>query len=234
MALSSFARVGKKVMSALAAGGICMAAPAMASDGLSGFYVGASGGIQDRSRSAESDIIWTDWKSGNVFSAHGGYRFNNRFRMDLEWARFKNDADELSGGVTPEGFQLVGPASGNAVLNTVFINANVDFEITPKWTVSLGGGFGRMKSDVNNLTNNLIQGAGFIFDGSGEKWINTWQVKAGVAYSFSDNFQVFGQYRHVDAGELNFTFHLPNGLIFPAGQKETKIDAGEIGLRYFF
>jgi opacity protein-like surface antigen len=221
-------------VAALCAVGSLASGPVLAEVDMSGFYMGATAGFQDRSRSAESDIIWTDWESGSVFSAHGGYRFNNRFRMDLEWARFKNDADVVSGGVTPDGFQLVAPGSGDAVLNTVFINANVDFEITPKWTLTLGGGVGRMKSELNNLTNDLIEGGGFIFDGTSEDWINTWQFKAGVGYRVTDNFEIFGMYRHVDAGKLEFVFHLPNGITFPAAPKETKIDSGEIGFRYFF
>lgn len=193
-----------------------------------GIYIGASGGVQDRGRAAESDIIWTDWKSGSSFSGLVGYRFDNRWRIDGEFTRFKNNAETLSGGVG-----LVAPASGNAVLHGAFLNGNVDFEIQPRWTLSFGVGVGRMKSYVHNLTNSTISQVPLIFDGDSEKWVDAWQFKTDLSYGVTDKLQVFAMYRHVDAGELNFMFNTAIGP-FPAGPKETVYNSGEIGLRYSF
>lgn len=194
----------------------------------SGMYLGVSGGLQERTRSAESAIIWTDWDSGSAFSGLAGYRFDKRWRVDAEFTRFKNDADVLSGGVG-----LVAPASGNAVLHGVFVNANVDFEIQPRWTLSFALGAGRMKSYVHDLTNSIISGVPLVFDGNSKKWVNAWQFKTDLSYGLTDNLQLFAMYRHVDAAELNFLFNTAIGP-FPAGPKDTVYNSGELGLRYSF
>jgi len=200
-----------------------------------GFYVGLSGGAQSRSPSAESEYIWTRWEDGTVFSALAGYRVNQHFRIDGEFTRFNNDADTLNGGLLPDGVtQLIAPASGSAELDGWFINGTLDFEPHPRWTLSLGLGFGQMTSDVHNLTNSTISQFGFVFDGESEDWVNAWQFKTDLSYGVTDNLQVFLQYRHVDADQFNFVFHPPNGLTFHAGPKETIYDTGEIGLRYSF
>jgi opacity protein-like surface antigen len=192
-------------------------------------YVSVSGGWQTRDRAAESAVVWTDWKNGYDFNLSAGLKLYKLFRVDFEWSQLRNDAKTLSGDENG-GF----PASGSATLNAYTLNAYVDYAI-PNTPIEIFGGlgYGTFRSELSDLTNNVISPFGFIFTGT-STYAPVWQARLGLTYNVNDNFQIFAAYRYFDGDKIKFTFNLPNGIEFHAGPQESVIQSGEIGLRYLF
>jgi opacity protein-like surface antigen len=193
-------------------------------------YVAASGGWHSRNRSAESDVIWADWDNGYNYNLAAGLKLFQRFRIDAEWSWLTNDAKTTSGGAG-----LDGPATGGtADLTAYTINAYVDYPI-PSTPIEIYGGvgYGTFRSKLSDLTNAKISPFGFIFTGT-SAYAPVFQARAGLTYSFNENFQLYAGYRYFNGEKLKFHFNLPNGTEFDAAPKDTTINSGEIGLRYIF
>ncbi|MDG4596833.1 MAG: outer membrane beta-barrel protein [Candidatus Contendobacter sp.] len=193
-------------------------------------YVSATVGWQTRNRSAESDVIWTDWDNGYNYNLAAGLKLFQHFRIDVEWSWLTNDAKTTSGG--PD---LDGPATGGtADLTAYTLNVYYDYLI-PNTPVELyaGVGYGTYRSKLSGLTNAKISPFGFVFSGT-SAYAAVFQARAGLTYHFNDNFQLYAGYRYFNGDKLKFHFNLPNGIEFDAAPKDTTMNSGEIGLRYLF
>lgn len=201
-----------------------------------GWYVSAAGGIQDRNRSREDFLTFIDWDDhGWQFHGAVGHRFNENFRVEIESGVMENDVDILSadGG----GFQLIAEGSGSATVATLMMNIYLEYpvDITDDFTLVpyVGGGFGGLKSYLDDATNETVEPFGFVFQGDSHVALAT-QLIAGVSYPITEHLEVFAHYRYLNSDQLFFFIEdVPSPPAF-VGPTDSEWNGGEFGIRWTF
>ncbi|GEM_PF-5540721 len=202
-----------------------------------GWYLSVAGGIQDRNRSREDFLTFIDWEDhGWQFHSAVGHRFNENFRLEIESGLMENDVDTLSandGG----GGQLIAPGSGSALVATLMMNLYLEYpvDITDEFTLVpyVGGGFGGLKSYLDDATNETVEPFGFVFQGDSKVALAT-QLIAGISYPITEHLEVFAHYRYVNADKLFFFIEdVPTPPAY-VGPTDSEWNGGEFGIRWTF
>ncbi|MBI1211687.1 MAG: outer membrane beta-barrel protein [Alphaproteobacteria bacterium] len=184
--------------------------PAQADGVRNGWYVGGSIGanwLQDVSPlTFSSDHLNTDFDTGWAMTAAVGYRCLGGFRGELELAYRKNDVNsiyEAPNSSSPIHHTHVG---GDATQFSVMANAAYDWQVAPRWAVSVGGGLGIVQADFDS------SGSGIrLVRDAEDDWTFAWQLIGGLAYSVTDNTDAFVEYRYF-ANDTHDVVTYPNGI----------------------
>ncbi len=164
------------------------------------FYLDGSAALQWRQPAADPAGV-TTFDPGFMVSAAGGVRFG-AFRIEGEYNRFNNTNDTLRVTALPPPFNGPRPATGNIDVNTFFVNAAYDFDLSRfglGWPVKpfLSAGFGGLQSDIHSLSNDIVVVNGAFIVNSTSNWIPVWQIKVGAAIPVTDRLDLFADYRYV-------------------------------------
>jgi opacity protein-like surface antigen len=216
----------KRLLLASAALTIMGAANALADDG--SWYVGAGVGanwVNDESvDTAFGATVDAEFDTGWAVIGDVGYRWwDSNFRLALELGYRSNDADTIafSGGPPVAG------ASGELTQFSAMVNMLFDFPLGEDAVLTLGGGLGGATADYEAG----IAGVTFVADGDDGLQL-AYQGIAGLAFSISDDVEIFGEYRY-------FANHAHDVVTFPGGlplDDEADFDnhTATVGLRFFF
>jgi len=186
------------------------AAPACADERQSGWYVGASLGVnwlQDTNpKTFTGDALNTGFDTGWALTANVGYRFMGNLRGELELGYRDNNVGsiyEAPNGITPIHHSHVG---GDVTEFSVMANALYDVRVVQNWTFSFGGGIGVVESDFD-----ASGSGGQLIRDADDDWQFAWQLIGGIGYSVSTNMDAFVEYRYF-ADQDHDVITYPNGL----------------------
>jgi opacity protein-like surface antigen len=177
------------------------------------FYLDGSFAAQWR-QPASDPAGTTTFDPGFMASVAAGARFGafgfGAFRVEGEYNHFNNTNDTLLVTALPPPYNRPLPALGNIDVNTFFLNAAYDFDLSRfglGWPVKpfLSAGYGGLQSDIHSLANNVTVVNGAFIVNSTSDWIPVWQVKVGAAIPITDRLDLFADYRYVrGVNHLNF------------------------------
>ena len=132
---------------------------------------------------------------GGVFTIAGGYRFNDRFRADVEFGYQVNDVDNLT--ISFLGLSASANASGDVTTLSFMANGYFDVpfgnpELKPY--IGAGIGFANVEADVTVLgVNSTSDDTAFAY-----------QLSAGIRYKLGENVDLRAGYRMMGTAELDF------------------------------
>lgn len=153
----------------------------------------------------------------NANLAFGRYLDDIRvFRLELEGLYTRADVDNF-GGVTSTG------TLSNAGL---MFNGYYDIRTNSSWTPYFGGGLGYSRVTMDKLAT----GGVVLIDDHDDAF--SWQVKAGVAYEFSESLVLEANYRYY--GTDNLTFDPPAGGTTKTTAEGTRSHNAAVELRFHF
>jgi opacity protein-like surface antigen len=189
------------------------------------WYAGLSAGgnaMQDETAiTAFSGTISTSFDTGWALSAQVGYRFENGFRTELEFAYRKNDVDSV------DYFGPVTDASGDVSQTSLIANVLYDIHLTDDLSLSLGAGAGLAGASIN------VEGLGgpLVVD-KGDGWGFAWQLIGGVNWSLSPDTELYAEYHYMRNDRHDVT-------TFPAGfPRDTGMNlensSAMLGVRFAF
>jgi outer membrane protein OmpA-like peptidoglycan-associated protein len=149
-----------------------------------------------------------------------GYAFENNLRAELEVGYRRNNFDRLT-QIFP--ITTAVPAAGSLSEFSLMANLLYDFHLGDKLTVSVGGGIG---ADRANLDVGLLA-----FDD--DEWLLAYQGIAGISYAIGSRTQLFVNYRylHVDAPEYTAAL-APNTVQHTAFLSDLSKHTATFGLRF--
>ncbi|MDX1431755.1 MAG: outer membrane beta-barrel protein [Gammaproteobacteria bacterium] len=152
--------------------------------------------------------------SGAGYGAVG--RVFDSFRAEAEVFVSVNEFDKLQGGGLSVG------ASGNVQTIAFMANGYYDFSTGSKWRPYIGGGIGVASVAVNDLE---AQG---ILIADDDDTVFAYQLKAGVAYQFTERWEGTLGYRYFGSDDGDFVDS--SGAAFTSDGLELHVV--EIGARY--
>lgn len=194
---------------------------------------------------AGNAVTWdTDLDRGDSYSLAFGMRFDN-FRVELEYAASSTDIDShenvvaaglalgaldagvlISGNVGDLGVtvaDLVAAGEGEVEVQSWFINGYYDFRNDTNWVPFVGVGIGNAEIDVSYEPSNVA-----ILDDDDS--VFAYQLMAGVAYQFNDQFAITASLRYRDYEEATL-----DATLLPA-EFDIELDemVYDLGIRYEF
>jgi OmpA-OmpF porin, OOP family len=209
----------KRLLLASAALTILGAGNALADDG--SWYIGAGvgGNWADGDVSAPTVAPFSnfdvEFDTGWAIMGDVGYRwYDSNFRLAAELAYRSNDIDSITHGTHTH------PAGEDLTQFSLMVNMLFDFPIGEGAVLTLGGGLGAATAAIE---------AGTTMTDGDEDLAFAYQGIAGLAFSVSDNVELFGEYRY-------FANHKQDVTVFTSFAEEGDFDnhTATIGLRFFF
>ena len=188
-----------------------------------GWYIGVSGGLQNRERAGESVGTFFLFNTGYALNGFIGYRLGN-VRLEGEIAKFNNPLRFLSnGGVGSAGVS-------NVTLRAYMANLSYDIPLKDSPIKPyVSGGIGFFQSTLNGVSSELLINNPQAF--GGPQVINTtsdqpfaYQLKGGVSYVINPKTDVFIGYRYFHGGTL--TLNTQFGTLKPSGGAVHNIEVG--------
>jgi opacity protein-like surface antigen len=199
-----------------------------------GIYVTFYGVPIQRREFAQDFIGRATFETGSGLGAAVGYRYRD-FRFDAEYSYFRNDFNELSFFVP--GTTTVAPnqpeRSPDAFVNgrAIMFNLYYDIPISQRFRPYIGGGIGFYEAFINDLSPPGF--GGFVANGKSPNRF-AFQLRAGISYAITPNFDIFTGYRYFKGERFEYTIEnsgTPPLVLRPNGLKS---NSWEIGLRYTF
>ena len=205
-----------------------LSVPALADD--PGWYLGIAAGYDiaqpvtvaefDKATPLSKDFARLDYKNSAIYLASGGYKFGSGVRVEVEFGFDEHDAKQF---VLSDGDILT--AHGGTSTASALLNAAYDFDLGSGWGASLGGGLGAgmVNEYVHSGPSKLIGGTASGFE---------WQGIAGLFYQFTDNFQIFADYRYRSV-DVAHQFTEPSDPAFAIRVYQQHEHVGLLGIRWF-
>ena len=166
------------------------------------FYASVSGGFVNNFSSdvfsPNTDPEELNFSDGYALNASLGYIYKV-IRIEGEIFQSINDIVSVNSGPITIDF------SGKVEVLGLFLNVFWDYKTVSKWTPYIGGGFGKAKVYMNNITNNE---ADFTIVDEKDS-VFALQVLLGATYSVSNNLMFKADYRYLDVNDVSYT-----GLLF--------------------
>lgn len=172
---------------------------------------------------AGTPVGWTtELDDGIALSGEIGVKFDNGFRVGLEYAYTESDVNthrgvfagdtviddldvsvltgdaELTGATVG---QIVGDGQGSINNNTIFLNAYYDFDLGSTFEPYVGGGIGLADVDVVYVPS----GVGIV-DDSESKF--AYQLIAGANLKISEKSSIFAQYSYRETSDVDVAVDL--------------------------
>ena len=202
---------------------LALSTPAMAAEG---WYLGLGAGwdqqngVKLSSVPVPSAVVTSKASSGALVAGSAGYAWDNGFRLEDEigWSghNVKVPAGSAGGGYTS--------------VETDMANLVYDIPLDEGWKLSIGAGIGAGKSRVHAYGPVGLGGVNFdIVNGS--RIGLAYQGIAGVAYSVSDDVDLFLDYRYRNIAVGNIASGLTGVSPFKVGNITE--NAVMVGLRWF-
>ncbi len=198
----------------------------------SGFYLGLTGGVAylddtEVDRTGGLNRVDVEYDLGWALQGQIGYEFDDLFapnvdlRLDLEAGYMTAEVDRLSVG----GVNVVG-SSGEFRAFSLTTNAYLDYNITDRLDVFVGGGAGLGFTNTDDYRGNGVS----VFDG--DDTVFAFHLDAGVSFDVTEMVVLEARYRY-----MNFVNVEASGSAAAATANTTQnVDAhlGLVGLRLKF
>ncbi len=185
---------GTVVLAALA----CALIPSRASaqDDETGWYLLATGSLQQRQRSSEGAATYADFNAGFGAGSAIGY-FVGPLAFEGEFSFLRNAADVVA-------FPSFGTGEGTGSATVQAYMGNLRFSFAPRgpFTPYIAAGFGGLKSGLHSLSNALGAAAGLAADGSNNGIVVAYQFRVGAGVRLTPRAQLLVGYRYLHGGEL--------------------------------
>lgn len=199
------------------------------------FYVTLYG-IPLQGRASAQDFIGiATFKQGYGLGGAIGYRFDNNLRAELEYSYLDNGFQDLSffipGTTTVAPNQPEKSPGANVKGRAITVNAYYDFPVSEQFRPYIGAGIGTYNARINSLSPPGF--GGFVANGDSPDRF-AFQLRAGISYLFTPNFEVFTGYRYFKGNEFEYTIEnsgTPPLVLRPNGLESNSL---ELGLRYGF
>jgi opacity protein-like surface antigen len=189
-----------------------------------GWYLGVSGGFQQRQRASE-EVTAIEFSPGYSLNGLIGYRLGP-VRLEGEASFLDNQANNF---VFPGGVE---DALGTVSLRVFSFNAYYDLPVGERIRPYVGGGLGTFQSTIKGFTSDTLAGGiegvfppTILNVSSLETFL--WQLRAGVGTQLNDRTSMFVGYRYFHGNDLEFNA-IGFGTLRPDGAKN---HAGELGFR---
>src|SRR6195952_5645016 len=127
-------------------------------------------------------------QDGAFVAGSFGYKWSSNLRLEFEAGYSSHDQR------TPNA-PFAGTLDGSTQLKSALVNVIYDWNLGSRWSVSLGGGIGAGSLDVS-ITDSLFP-ALKLYRGQHTEFM--WQGIAGLNYQWSDNMELFVDYRYRSA-----------------------------------
>ena len=123
-----------------------------------------------------------------------GYDFG-KIRIEATYSRDNTSMDNLNADVTEDGVEVATLSTtindNDVRLNSLMLNAYVDFDTNSKFVPYVGAGFGYTEISISSYNVN-VSGETIRFK-KGSDGEFGYQAKAGVSYLVSDTIDIFGE-----------------------------------------
>src|ERR1700722_740657 len=201
---------------------LALSTPAMAADG---WYLGLGAGWDQQNHISTTSTVnpayfgTTKSSSGALVAGSVGYAWDNGFRLEDEIGWSGHDLKNATGA-----------QNGYDSTTADMINLVYDIPLDENWKLSVGGGIGEGSLRIHAQYPSASGGFGDIVNGSRNGF--AYQGIAGVAYSLSDDVDLFAEYRY---RSINIDDNMPSGFasLSPVHVGSSTDNAVMVGFRWF-
>lgn len=183
-------------------GASIVSTPALAAD--TNWYLGGSIGYNqtsDQTSEGPNRLVEVEFDEGFTASTFLGYKFDNNFRVEGEFAWRRNDGNELFFNGTARPFTAKGAESYSVMLNGLY-----DIKTSSSITPYIGGGIG-----FSSIDNEFLYGPANFEDGD---TVFAWQGIIGASMPLTDKIDGFIDAKYFTGTGVEFTRTTPadNGV----------------------
>lgn len=191
---------------------------------------------------------WLDYKQVSNELRYNGL-FAERFNVTTGAYYLSSDTDYherremlglLTGGVAPA---LQFDGGGKLDTETWAIFASVDYDLTDRWTLNIGGRYSEEKkeADIASLSANIDSPCNIVASGNcpydfadSDRW-SSFSPRLGLSYHLSDQAMIYGHWsRGTRSGGYNLRNTSMNPLDVPGPFDQETVDSFELGYKSSF